>query len=133
MNLHRLITLLVEAIVALTVGLPAASAGSGIVDDYFRDAQRNVEQSTGVTNRIVDDYFRDTHRSIAASPGVTNRIVDDYFRDGPTAAVSVSSFQWRDLGIGIAAGLGAMLLLAGLAAGAVFRSRNRKTERAATT
>ena len=134
MNLHRSITWLGAATVALAVGLPVASAGPRLVDDYFRDAQRSVQQSQGVTNRIVDDYFRDAPRSINPSPGVTNRIVDDYFRDDAAPAVT-SSNHGSDVSIGIAVAVGGMLLIFALGAGALAarRTRSRRTSPAATT
>jgi hypothetical protein len=134
MNLHRTITWLGAATVALTVGLPVASAGPRLVDDYFRDAQRTAQQSQGVTNRIVDDYFRDGSRSVTPSPGVANRIVDDYFRDDAASAIGSSNHR-GGVSNGIAVGLGGMLLIIALGVGtlAARRSRSRRTSPAATT
>jgi hypothetical protein len=147
---QRLLTCLTAAIAALAVGAPFAWAGPGIVDDSWRDAPRSTQatlatpdrqavvyrldgRGTATTNRIVDDYFREAQPSINQSPGVTNRIVDDYFRDAAPAAAAANGFHWGDFGIGIAVAFGAMLLLAGVGAGALaaHQTRSRTTSPAA--
>jgi hypothetical protein len=69
-----------------------------------------------------------------STPAVSDRIVDDYFRDAPAVAASGNGFEWGDFSIGIAVGVGSMLVLAGLGAGAFAARENRgkKTRPAAT-
>jgi len=114
----------------------------GLVDDSFRDAPlATLPASRGVSDRIVDDYFRDGNRvpqtsiglidtsfrdapaaALPAASGVTDRIVDDWFRDASRVTAPQTSpggFSWGDFGIGAAAMLGLVLLLAGLGIGAL--------------
>jgi hypothetical protein len=84
--------------------------GDRIVDDYFRDAP---SLATPVGDRIVDDYFRDAP-SLATPVG--DRIVDDYFRDAATVTVAQpagSGFDWGAWFIGLVAGFGLALGIAG--------------------
>jgi hypothetical protein len=130
----RLVQLLV--IGAILAGTAASLAGAGngptgdrIVDDWFRPSQvvgtvgaeRIVDdwfrpsQVVGTlgTERIVDDYFRDP--SSVATP-VGDRIVDDYFRDPapvPVAQPTGGRFDWGDWSIGLVAGFGLALGVAG--------------------
>jgi hypothetical protein len=111
----RLVLLLV--ICAILTGTAASLAGAGtgaggdrIVDDWFRDP-RTV--TTPVGDRIVDDYFRDAP-SLATPVG--DRIVDDYFRDAATVTVAQpagSGFDWGAWFIGLVAGFGLALGIAG--------------------
>ncbi len=117
--LTRLIQLL--ALCAIVAGTAAAAAGAGqprvttqpgdrIVDDYFRDPPA---VTAPVGERIVDDYWRDPP---AATPLPVDRIVDDYFRDPPAATVAQPTgrgFGWGDWAIGVVAGLGLALGIAG--------------------
>jgi hypothetical protein len=72
-------------------GRPAVQAGDRIVDDYWRD-QPSVVAQTG--DRIVDDYWRDPQPVTIAQP-------------------TGSGFDWGDWSIGLVAGFGLALGIAG--------------------
>jgi hypothetical protein len=77
-------------------------------------AQSNQIGTLGVTDRMVDDYFRNsTPLSLQTSQG----FVDDSWRS-PFVVQGVENaggFDWGDFGIGVAAAVGAMLLMLGIA------------------
>jgi hypothetical protein len=147
-RLKRLTLLLVlGAIVAGTAATvaissnsrPAVQAGDRIVDDSFRDPpsvatqaapieHRSTWSPTRSGDRIVDDYWRD-RPSLVAQTG--DRIVDDYFRDPQPVAIAQptgSGFDWGDWSIGLVAGFGLALGMAGALLLVVHRlPRLRKT------
>ena len=98
---------------------PVSVPSNTIVDDYFRDPPAPVSVPS---NTIVDDYFRD-QPAPASIP--SNTIVDDYFRDQPTVVSSGTGFDWADFGIGVAAAVGGMLVLAGLGLGLIAARQSR--------
>lgn len=129
--LRRFITVLGALTTAILVmGVPLAFSQDRLVDDYWRDQQFQV--TPAVADSLVDDYFRDPQPAIA--PAVTDRIVDDYFRDPePVAVSSDQGVDWGDFGIGLAVGVGSILMLVGIGIAALaVRSRNHKTRPAAT-
>jgi hypothetical protein len=86
------------------------TTGDRIVDDWFRDPPSVATQAG---DRIVDDYFRDPP-SVATQAG--DRIVDDYFRDPQPVTIAQptgSGFDWGDWSIGLVAGFGLALAVAG--------------------
>ena len=138
MTIGRFTIALVAGVAALAVAAPFAGAGNDtlvddywrdqavaaspsdtIVDDYFRDQPAAVSIPS---NTIVDDYFRDPS---TAGSVPSNTIVDDYFRDPPTVVSSGTGFDWADFGIGVAAAVGGMLVLAGLGLGLIAARQSR--------
>ena len=138
MTIGRFTIALVAGVAALAVAAPFAGAGNDtIVDDYWKDQALAARAS----DTIVDDYFRDQPAAVSMP---SNAIVDDYFRD-PPAPVSVPSntivddyfridysvvspgtgFDWADFGIGVAAAVGGMLVLAGLGLGLIAARQSR--------
>jgi hypothetical protein len=100
MTILTLITRLAKS-VALALALaafvvPAAQAGDGIVDDWFRDAQQAASQTVPPAyqagDRLVDDWFRDAQRTalLTVPPAYQagDRLVDDWFRDGRSGVVN---------------------------------------------
>jgi hypothetical protein len=151
-SISRLAKVLGVVVAAACLAAPVALANSGpaidswfreehginvVVDDYYRDAPQQITVddwyrdpvATQAPTVVVDDYFRDpvTRQAPQVLP-------DDYFRDPqPTVVrVPVNGFDWGDFGIGAAASMGALLLLLGLAAGALAARRSHQTEPAAT-
>ena len=138
MTTGRFTIALVAGVAALAVAAPFAGAGNDtmvddywrdqalaarssdtIVDDYFRDQPALVSMPS---NTMVDDYFRD---QLAAVSVPSNTMVDDYFRDPPTVVSSGTGFDWADFGIGVAAAVGGMLVLAGLGLGLIAARQSR--------
>jgi len=129
MKTRRFTIGIASAIAAFAVAVPIAGAGNTIVDDYWRDQAPATSQAP---DTVVDDYFRDAPRVQSPTP---NTIVDDYFRDPPVAVVSANQgFDWADFGIGAAVAIGAMLVLAGIAAGllAVRQGRSHRPHTSST-
>ena len=126
--------LVLGSVVAVAAALAAGASGAvtrSAAPDVFERYAAAHPYGVGTltpaqgTERIVDDWFRDP------APIVTpagDRIVDDYFRDAPkvvTSTPSGSGLDWQDFGIGAGAMLGLMLLVAGLALGAVAMRHHR--------
>ena len=138
MTIGRFTIALVAGVAALAVAAPFAGAGNDtIVDDYWRDQALAARASDTIvddyfrdqpaavlmpSNTIVDDYFRDPPTPVLVP---SNTIVDDYFRDPPTVVSSGTQFDWADFGIGVAAAVGGMLVLAGLGLGLIAARQNR--------
>jgi hypothetical protein len=138
MTIGRFTIALVAGVAAVAVAAPFAGAGNDtivddywrdqalaarasdtIVDDYFRDQPASVSIPS---NTIVDDYFRDPTAPVSVP---LSTIVDDYFRDPPTVVSSGPGFGWADFGIGVAAAVGGMLVLAGLGLGLIAARQSR--------
>ena len=119
MTIGRFTIALVAGVAALAVAAPFAGAGNNtIVDDYFRDQALAARAS----DTIVDDYFRDQPAAVSVP---SNTIVDDYFRDPTTVVSPGTGFDWADFGIGVAAAVGGMLVLAGLGLGLIAARQSR--------
>ena len=119
MTIGRFTIALVAGVAALAVAAPFAGAGNNtMVDDYWRDQALATRSS----DTIVDDYFRDQPAPVSVP---SSTIVDDYFRDPPTVVSSGTGFDWADFGIGVAAAVGGMLVLAGLGLGLIAGRQSR--------
>jgi hypothetical protein len=114
--------------------LAASGASARIVDDYWRNAPKVAQSTSGqivdsaVSNRLVDDSFRDVRGEAAAMRALTLRseALNRKYHLGRYAASPLSrpsvGFDWGDAGIGASALLGLVLF----AGGVVLAGRKRR-------
>ena len=129
--------------IALTVSVAACAAQPALSFDGrspdARDAGRQASDARGAT--LTDARSPDTREAgerAGSSPLVDGRSPDARdagFRPvAPATAVSPDRFHWGDFGIGVGVAITSLLLLAGLAAGALtVRHRRVERTRPATT
>jgi hypothetical protein len=132
-NVRRLSTSIALAASLAAFAVPCASAR--IVDDYFRDSAKPVQQTGGsivdpaVRSRLVDDSFRDAagagqaERALILRSDALNRKyhLGRYAIVRPTR--QASGFDWGDAAIGVGALLGLVLCVGG----ATLEVRRRRT------
>jgi hypothetical protein len=114
--------------------LAASGASARIVDDYWRNAPKVAQSTSGqivdsaVSNRLVDDSFRDVGGEAAAMRALMLRseALNRKYHLGRYAAAPLSrpsvGFDWGDAGIGASAILGLVLF----AGGVVLAGRKRR-------